>query len=54
MLLMCREKVFINAADVKRRLTLKHKEHFASAEIINIAFSLTKTAGGKKQLGIVH
>ena len=37
------ERVFINTVDTKHSLIQKHKEHFAPADIINIALSSTKT-----------
>lgn len=40
---ICRNRVFINTVDTKRSFIQKHKEHFAFADIINIALSSTKT-----------
>lgn len=40
---MCRNRVFINTVDTKHSFIQKHKEHFAFADIINIALSSTKT-----------
>lgn len=37
------ERVFINITDTKHGLILKHREHFALGDIINVAFSPTKT-----------